>query len=75
VRRLSELYRSDGRSISSEIRALRLDRIATDLKDSRYARHSIGEIAYRWGIPHQQSLTRMFKERFGTSPRDYRANG
>lgn len=75
LRRLSELYRSDGRSISSEIRALRLDRIAADLKDSRYARHSIGEIAYRWGIPNQQSLTRMFKERFGKSPREYRSRG
>ncbi len=75
VRRLSEIYQSDQRSIASTIRDMRLSRIAADLRDARYARQSISDIAFRWGIENQQSLTRMFKTRFGTAPRDYRSHG
>jgi len=72
VRRLSEIYRNDGRSISATIRNLRLGAIAADLRDRRLARQSIGEIAYRWGIANTQNLVRGFREEFGVSPRDYR---
>lgn len=75
LRRLSEIYQSDQRSIASTIRDMRLSRIAADLRDARYARQSISDIAFRWGIENQQSLTRMFKTRFGTAPRDYRSHG
>lgn len=73
VRRLSEIYQNDKRSISSTIRDMRLNRIAADLKDSRYLRQTISDIAFRWGVVNQQSLARNFKDMFGTTPRDYRA--
>ena len=72
VRRLSELFHGDGRSIASTIRALRLNKIAADLRDHRLSRHSVAEIAFRWGITNQQSLIRNFKTQFGVTPREYR---
>ena len=73
VRRLSEIFRNDDRSISQTIRDMRLARIAADLRDERFARQSIAEIGMRWGIDNPQSLIRNFKARFGATPRDYRS--
>lgn len=75
LRRLSEIFQSDGRSVSATIRDARLNRIATELKDERFARQSIGEIAFRAGIANQQSLARLFKTRFGMTPREFRQRG
>ena len=72
VRRLSEVYQGDGRSISSTIRRMRLRNIAADLRDARFARRSIADIAYRWGIDNQQNLVRLFRAEYGMSPREYR---
>ena len=74
VRRLSEIYHSDNRSVSSTIREMRLNGIASDLADIRYMRQSIGDIAFKWGIENHQSLVRNFKARFGVTPRAYRNN-
>ena len=73
VRRLSEIFQADQRSMSHTIREMRLNRIAADLRDLRNSRQSIGEIAYRWGISNQQSLVRSFKAQFGESPRAFRS--
>ncbi|WP_170783175.1 helix-turn-helix domain-containing protein [Ruegeria lacuscaerulensis] len=72
VRRLTEIYGRDNRSISSTIRKMRLARIADDLRNPRCARMSINEIALRWGFGHHQSLTRNFRAQYGMTPRDYR---
>jgi len=75
VRRLSEIYQNDKRSISSTIRNMRLSKIASNLKDSRYARQTINDIAYRWGVANQQSLIRNFKTQYGMTPREFRVRG
>lgn len=75
VRRLSEIYQMQGRSIAATIRKMRLDRIATDITDPRFARQSIGEIAGKWGILDPQKLARNFKTEYGVSPLSYRKNG
>jgi len=72
VRRLSEIYQNDKRSISSTIRNMRLSKIAADLKDSRYSRRTISDIAYKWGIANQQRLIRNFKAQYGLTPREFR---
>ncbi|MEX0344307.1 MAG: helix-turn-helix domain-containing protein [Rhizobiaceae bacterium] len=72
VRRLSEIYQRDGKSISSTIRQMRLNKIATDLRDGRLSRHSISEIARKWGMENQPSLVRNFKSKFGVTPSEYR---
>ncbi len=72
LRRLSEIYQSDKRSISSTIRDMRLAKIAADLKDARFSRQTIQEIAIKWGMENQKSLIRNFKARFGKTPSEYR---
>ncbi|WP_169054454.1 helix-turn-helix domain-containing protein [Nitratireductor sp. XY-223] len=74
VRRLNQIYQSSGSSISVAIRNARLDRIAADLLDRRFASQSITEIAFRWGINNVQYFSQIFKKRYGMSPRDYRQN-
>ena len=51
---------------------MRLRNIAADLRDARFARRSIADIAYRWGIDNQQNLVRLFRAEYGMSPREYR---
>lgn len=75
VRRLSEIYQMDKRSITSTIRDMRLSKIASDLTDDRYARQTINDIALRWGVSNQQNLIRNFKDRFGMTPGTYRRRG
>lgn len=72
VRRLGEIFQGDGKSIAMTIRAMRLQRIAADLKDQRFGRCSISDIAYRWGVRNLQSFNRMFRTHFGQTPREYR---
>ncbi|MEM8653016.1 MAG: helix-turn-helix domain-containing protein [Pseudomonadota bacterium] len=72
VRRLNELYYNNGQSISSTIRERRIGHIALELRDRRFKRFSITEIAYNWGYSNAQSFVRNFKSQFGVTPTEYR---
>lgn len=72
VRRLTEIFQIDDRSISSTIRDMRLQNIAEDLSNPQFTRLSIREIALKWGISNHQSLIRNFKARYGMTPSAYR---
>ena len=72
VRRLSQIYSTTGSTISDAIRDARLQRIATDLRDRRFERQSITDIAMRWGVNNLQHFSQVFRARFGQSPSDYR---
>ncbi|MEM7068627.1 MAG: helix-turn-helix domain-containing protein [Pseudomonadota bacterium] len=72
VRRLNEIYHSNGSSISSAIREMRLSQIAKELKDARFYRLSITELAYKWGFTNPQNLIRNFKQHYGVTPSEYR---
>ncbi len=72
VRRLSEIYQNDKRSISATIRDMRISKVAADLKDHRYLNQTIGDIAFRWGIENPQRLIRNFKDRYDMTPREFR---
>ena len=71
TRYLHELFRDTGRTIAGWIRDLRLDRCRAELADPS-RRRTIAEIAYRAGFSDQAQFSRLFKARFGASPRDYR---
>lgn len=75
VRRLSEIFHSDGSTIAATIREMRLRQIAADLVDPRYARTSISQLAIKWGVYNLSSFSRMFQSQYGTSPRAYRDQG
>lgn len=73
VRRLNEIFSKEDSSLAAAIRIARLDHIARDLEDPRLLSQSISDIAMRWGLNNFQHFSRIFKDRFGCPPRDYRA--
>ena len=75
VRRLSEVFQTEGASVTARIREQRLSGIASELRDPRFAAWTVSDIAMRWGLNNLQHFSRMFREHFGVSPRQYRALG
>ncbi|MEM9928293.1 MAG: helix-turn-helix domain-containing protein, partial [Bacteroidota bacterium] len=69
----TQLYRKlkalTGYSVNLYIRRIRLDRTAEKLRTTD---QPIKEIAYDHGFSSPRYLSRLFKERFGQSPGDYR---
>lgn len=74
VRRLNEVFQTDGSSISREITHARLSRIAAQLSSPRHARRSISEIAFSNGVSNLQTFSRNFRKRFEKTPAEYRAH-
>lgn len=72
VRSLSAIFAGRGSSVAAYIRDTRLDTIAHNMLDDRFKRQSISEIALRWGFNNLQHFSRIFRNRFGVSPREYR---
>ncbi|MGE0674075.1 MAG: helix-turn-helix domain-containing protein [Methylibium sp.] len=68
-RSLYSLFEASPLSVSGMIRALRLERSAQDLL--RPNRPSILEVALRWGFNDLSHYSRIFKRRFGASPREF----
>jgi len=52
--------------------ACRLERCQQDLRTAAHAHRRVGEIAYAWGFNDLAHFSRVFKARFGQSPRDWR---
>lgn len=73
VRYLNKLFADEGVSVTSWMREQRLQHIARDLRDPLLGGRSISEIAYGWGMNSMPHFSRIFKTRFGCSPRQYRA--
>ncbi|WP_342078645.1 helix-turn-helix domain-containing protein [Yoonia sp. SS1-5] len=71
-RNLARCFEKEGISIASYIRQARLEAIADDLVDPRMLQASISEIAVKWGMTNFQHLSKLFKQTYGMSPRDYR---
>ncbi|ONF49421.1 helix-turn-helix domain-containing protein [Methylobacterium radiotolerans] len=72
LRRLQELFHERGRHISDYIWERRLAAAAKRLTDLSCAHLSIGMLAYGCGFSSQAHFARRFKERYDTSPREYR---
>ncbi|MEM5472443.1 helix-turn-helix domain-containing protein [Hoeflea sp. AS60] len=75
IRRLSEVFQAEGTSVASKIREQRLAGVASDLRNPQFAGWTVSAIAMRWGLNNLQHFSRIFREQFGVSPRDYRALG
>ena len=61
-------------SLSRYIWDRRINRCADALRDDKQARQCITEICLSWGFNSTSHFSRMFKEKFGVSPRMYRTN-
>ena len=57
------------------IRSARLDRCRRDLLDPAFADQPISAIASRWGLPSAPHFSRLFRQAYGCSPREFRRTG
>ncbi|MNY63185.1 Transcriptional activator FeaR [compost metagenome] len=70
---LHRILRAGGLSVESFIFDQRLDKCRELLLDPRHRHRGIGELAYQVGFTHPSHFSRLFKSRFGMTPRDLRA--
>jgi AraC-like DNA-binding protein len=68
----SDLMAAEQISFRSYIQAQRLERCSRDLSDPALMARHIGDIAFAWGFNDLAHFSRIFKQRFGASPREWR---
>ncbi len=73
VRSLHRAFNADlAGSVSNYISRHRLAHCAVSLGDPGQAHRSIIDICFSWGFNSTSHFSRLFKEQFGTTPREYR---
>lgn len=72
TRYLHKLFEAEGTSVCRWVRAARLERCRKDLCDPAFDHWTILAIATRWGLPRPQHFSRLFRDAYGCSPREYR---
>lgn len=71
TRYLHKLFRDSDQTISQWIKELRLQSALNDIRaDNGYT--TLAEIAYRWGFNDQAHFCRLFKSKFGCTPKEVR---
>ncbi len=71
TRYLHKLFRGSGQTVSQWIRELRLQSAFNDIAADR-GFSTLAEISYRWGFNDQTHFCRLFKNRFGCTPKEVR---
>jgi AraC-like DNA-binding protein len=69
---LYRVFAARGESVAAVIWATRLDHAQRLLRSCSHAHLLIAEIAFRCGFADQATFNRMFKRRYGMTPRDAR---
>ncbi len=72
-RYLQTLLAASGTSFVQELNATRLDRASDMLADPRAGNLAIADIAFRTGFLDPGYFARLFRKRFGITPREWRA--
>jgi AraC-like DNA-binding protein len=72
TRYLHRVFESEGFSVCEFIRSARLERCRRDLLDPALADQPIQAIASRWGLRSAPHFSRLFREAYGCSPREFR---
>jgi AraC-like DNA-binding protein len=68
----SDLMAAEQISFRSYVQLQRLERCKRDLADPAHAARHVSDIAFAWGFNDLAHFSRIFKQRFGASPRDWR---
>jgi AraC-like DNA-binding protein len=68
----SDLMTTEQISFRNYVQVQRLERCKRDLADPAYAARHVGDIAFAWGFNDLAHFSRVFKQRFGASPREWR---
>jgi AraC-like DNA-binding protein len=71
-RYLHILFAQENETVSSYILRRRLEECGRQLADMLWRRRTITEIAFGWGFNNATHFARVFRNHYGTSPRDYR---
>ncbi|GAB0113909.1 acetamidase/formamidase family protein [Acidisoma sp. C75] len=74
-RAVQKLLEGEGRSFSQHLRHRRLTRAADALRDPTQAALAVAEIGFRCGFEDPTHFSRAFRQRFGLSPAQHRAQG
>jgi AraC-like DNA-binding protein len=72
TRYLHRVFEAEGLRVCDFIRSARLDRCRRDLLDPAFADQPISAIASRWGLPSAPHFSRLFRQAYGCSPREFR---
>jgi AraC-like DNA-binding protein len=72
TRQLHKLFHAEQITVSQWVRDRRLEACRRQLADPGDARISVSEIAATWGIFDGAHFSRIFKQAYGLSPREYR---
>ena len=68
----SDLMAADQIAFRGYVQAQRLERCRRDLADPACAARHVSDIAFAWGFNDLAHFSRVFKQRFGASPRECR---
>ncbi|MFI5649013.1 helix-turn-helix domain-containing protein [Kitasatospora sp. NPDC051705] len=74
LRGLYTLFEGQPVSVAASIRRSRLERCHADLARHELRNHSVQAIAGRWGFPNATVFSRAFREAYGITPTEHRAN-
>ena len=74
-RYLHIIFSTGDETVSNLILRRRLEECAKQLRDRVWSKRTITEIAFGWGFNNATHFARVFRERYGLSPREYRAAG
>lgn len=73
LRYLHQLFHGTGTTVGRYIQDMRLDGCARELISQPARAHSISDLAYSWGFENSAHFSRVFRNRFQLSAREYRA--
>ena len=71
-RHLHTLFQSNNSTVTRYIWQQRLQKCAHDLKDLRQVNRTISNIALSWGFTSTAHFSRLFRQNYGLSPREFR---
>jgi AraC-like DNA-binding protein len=69
---MHKLFEAEGTTACAWIRARRLEHCRRDLADPALAARSVSAVGARWGLPDASRFSRLFREAYQVSPREYR---
>lgn len=72
ARYLHIIFSGEGETVSNYVLRRRLEETAKQLIDPAWRRRTITELAFGWGFNNATHFARVFKEKVGCSPREYR---
>ena len=72
LRYLFYLFQHDNITFSQYVRNQRLEKCREDLLNDSSNRQTITEIAFKWGFNNFSHFSRLFKQVYNTSPKQYR---